>query len=139
MNSLRHGISAIKMENMRLKQNMENMKDVHANEFCFANYCELTPITSFHMGKKKLINGREGASHLPSFFHVECLFITSSDRIRHKLEKIPSYLVTLQVGRVRRFYRHFHRHLLNQKGCRVGYILTKLEKIFTLMSLFLNF
>ena len=53
MNSLRRGISEIKMENMGLKDNMENMKDVHANECCAANYCELTPITSFHRGKKE--------------------------------------------------------------------------------------
>ena len=54
MNSLRHGISEIKMKNMGLKENMENMKDVHANECYTANYCELISITSFHMGKKKV-------------------------------------------------------------------------------------
>ena len=53
MNSLCHAISEIKMENMGLKENMENMKDVHANECYAANYCEITPITSFHMGKKE--------------------------------------------------------------------------------------
>ena len=53
MSSLHHGISEIKMENMGLKENMENMEDVHANECCVANYCELTPITLFRMGKKE--------------------------------------------------------------------------------------
>ena len=121
MISLHHGISEIKMENMRLKENMENIEDVHANECCVANYCELDYFISYGE-KRKLINRRGGASHLPSFFHVECLFITSSDCIRHKLEKMPAYLVTLQVGRVRRFFHHFHRCLLSQKGYRAIYI-----------------
>ena len=53
MNSLLRGFNEIKMENMGLKENVENMKNVHVNECCVANYCGLTSITSFHMGKKE--------------------------------------------------------------------------------------
>ena len=55
MNSLRHGISEIKMENMGLKENMENMKYVHADECYGANYCELTP-TNYFIWRKKKVN-----------------------------------------------------------------------------------